>query len=121
MVGTRSSHPVVPPTGAPRASNNQDMMDFMRQMAESMEVLRKQSEDLNTRLTVAEARSSRREREREERREKERRYKVCRWKRSVAPDQQENESTIQGSCRTVQNEEHWKKSHRVESLNGESR
>jgi hypothetical protein len=55
MVGTRSSHPVIPPTGTPGASNNQKMMDFMRQMAESMEVLRKQNEDLNTRLTVAEA------------------------------------------------------------------
>jgi hypothetical protein len=55
MVGKCSSHPVIPPTGAPGASNNQEMMDFIRQMVESMEVLRKQNEDLNTRLTMAEA------------------------------------------------------------------
>ena len=69
-MGTRSSHPVIPPIGAPRASNDQGIVDFMRQVAESMEVLRKQNEDLNTRLTVAEARSSLKEREREERCEK---------------------------------------------------
>jgi hypothetical protein len=47
-------------------------------MAESMEVLRKQNEELNTRLTAAEARSSQKERERAERREKERRDRVRR-------------------------------------------
>jgi hypothetical protein len=72
MMGTCSSHLVIPPTGAPGESNNQEMMDFMRQMVESMEVLRKQNEDLNTRLTVAEAWSNRRERECDESRKKER-------------------------------------------------
>jgi hypothetical protein len=34
------------------------MMEFLKSMAESMEVLRKKNEDLNTRLTAAEAWSS---------------------------------------------------------------
>jgi hypothetical protein len=59
MMETRSSH-LIPPIGAPGASNNQEIMDFMRSMAESIEVLRKQKEEFNTRLTAAEARSSRR-------------------------------------------------------------
>jgi hypothetical protein len=54
MVGTCSSHPLIHPAGASRVSNNQEMVDFMGQVAKSMEVLRKQNEDLNTRLTVAE-------------------------------------------------------------------
>jgi hypothetical protein len=58
MVGTRSSHPLIPPAGTLGASNNQEMVDFMRQMTESMVVLRKQNEDLNMQLTVAKARSS---------------------------------------------------------------
>jgi hypothetical protein len=53
MVGTRSSH-LIPPTGALGASNNQEMMEFVKSMAESMEALRKQNEDLNTRLSAAE-------------------------------------------------------------------
>jgi hypothetical protein len=40
--------------GALGVSNNQDIADFMRQMIESMKALKKQSEDLNTRLTAAE-------------------------------------------------------------------
>jgi hypothetical protein len=120
MVGTHSSHPVIPPTGAPGTSNNQEMKEFMRQMAESMEIMRKQNEDLNTRLTVAEVRSSRRERERKERCEKERRDRVRRGKRAANPDQWDNESKAQGSLPTVQNEEHRKKSRRVESPNGGS-
>jgi hypothetical protein len=55
MVGTHSSHPLHPPPSAPRASNNLKMMEFLKSMAESMKVLRKQNEDLNTKLTVAKA------------------------------------------------------------------
>jgi hypothetical protein len=69
---------------------------------------------------VAEARSSRREREYEESREKEMRDNVRKGKRPIPPGQQDNKSTVQGSCFTIQNEEHREKSHRVESLNGES-
>jgi hypothetical protein len=54
MVGTCSSHPI-PPISAPGASNNQEMMEFMKSMAKSIEVMRKQNGDLNTRLIVAEA------------------------------------------------------------------
>jgi hypothetical protein len=130
MVGTHSSHLVIPLAGALRASasqplitpavtpgvtSNQDIVDFMRQVAESMEVLRNQNEDLNTRLTVVEAQSSRRERECEERREN-----VRRGKRAIALYQQDNESTIEGRLHTVQNEEHHEKSHHVQSPNGES-
>jgi hypothetical protein len=117
MVGKCSSHPVIPPTGAPGASNNQEMMDFIRQMVESMEVLRKQNEDLNTRLTMAEAWSSWKERECEERLKKERRDRIHRGKRTVDSDQQDNESIVQGSHHTVQNKEHHEKSLRVESSN----
>jgi hypothetical protein len=35
-------------------SNNLEMMEFLKFMAESMEVLRKQNEDLNTRLITVE-------------------------------------------------------------------
>ena len=121
MVGTCSLHPMIPPAGTPGASNNQEMTDFMRQMAESVEVLRKQNEDLNTWLTMAKTRSNQREREHEERRKKEWRDNVHRGRRTVAPDQQDNESTVQGSCHTIQNEEHHEKSRHVESPNGESR
>jgi hypothetical protein len=72
MVNTRSSHLLRPPQSAPGASNDSELREFLKNMAESMEVLRKQNEELNTRLTVAEARSSQKERERVERHEKER-------------------------------------------------
>jgi hypothetical protein len=72
MVGTRSSHSLNPPAGALGASNNQDLMEFMKSMAKSMEVFKKQNEDLNTRLTVTEAQNNQKEREHEERRDKER-------------------------------------------------
>jgi hypothetical protein len=60
MVNTRSSHPLQPllsqpPPSAPGASNDPDFRDFLKSMAESMEVLRKQNEELNARLTAAEA------------------------------------------------------------------
>jgi hypothetical protein len=62
---TRSSHPqqpqlMQPPPSAPGASNDPDLRDFLKSMAESMEVLRKQNEELNARITAAEARSSER-------------------------------------------------------------
>jgi hypothetical protein len=66
--------------------NNQGMVDFMRQMTESLEVLKKQNEDLNTRLTVAEARNSRRDREREEWFERERQSHIRKGKRVVDPN-----------------------------------
>lgn len=67
MVNTRSHPPLeIPFSTAVGASNSQDMMDFMKQMIELLDALKKQNEDLNTRLTVAEACNSRREREREE-------------------------------------------------------
>jgi hypothetical protein len=69
-----------------------------------MEVLRKQNEELNARITAAEARSSEKERERAERREKERRDRIHRGKRPVNPRQEDNESTVQGKMRkTVTN------------------
>jgi hypothetical protein len=74
-----------------------------------MEVLRKQNEELNARLTAAEARSSEKERERAERREKERQDRVRRGKRPVNPHQEDNESTVQG-----ENEENRDKSRRVD-------
>jgi hypothetical protein len=62
MVNTHSSHPLPPPTSTPRVSNNPEIQDFLRSMAESMEFLRKQNEDLrkqnenlDTRLTAVEA------------------------------------------------------------------
>jgi hypothetical protein len=93
-----------------------------------MEVLRKQNEELNVRLTTAEAQSSEKERERVKRREKEKREKAHRGKRPVNPCQEDNESTVQG-----ENEENRDKSrrtnggsrrdrtHREESPRGESR
>jgi hypothetical protein len=110
---TRSSHPqqpppVQPPPSAPGASNDPDLRDFLKSMAESMEVLRKQNEELNARLTAAEARSSEKERERAERREKERRDRAHRGKRPVNPRQEDNESTVQG-----ENEENRDKSRRT--------
>jgi hypothetical protein len=68
MVNTRSSHLLCPPPSAPGESNDSELREFLKNMAESMEVLRKQNEELNTRLTVAEARSSQKERELAERR-----------------------------------------------------
>jgi hypothetical protein len=87
---TRSSHPqqpqpMQPPPSAPGASNDPDLRDFLKSMVESMEVLRKQNEELNARITAAEARSSEKERERTERREKERRDRAHREKRPVNP------------------------------------
>jgi hypothetical protein len=73
-----------------------------------MEFLRKQNEELNARLTAAEARSSEKERERVERREKDKRDRVHRGKRHANP-QEDNESTVQG-----ENEEDWDKSRRIE-------
>jgi ribonuclease HI len=73
-----------------------------------MEVLRKQNEELNARLTAAEARSSEKERERAERREKDKRDRIRRGKRPLNP-QGDNESTVQG-----ENEEERSKSHDVE-------
>ena len=71
MVGTRSSHPLNLLASAHGTSSNQEIVDFMKSMVESMEVLKKPNEDLNTRLTIAEAQSSWKEREREERHEQE--------------------------------------------------
>jgi hypothetical protein len=115
---TRSSHPqqpqpMQPPPSAPGASNDPDLRDFLKSMAESMEVLRKQNEELNARITAAEARSSEKEREHAERREKERRDRTHREKRPVNPRQEDNESTVQG-----ENEENRDKSRRT---NGGSR
>jgi hypothetical protein len=92
-----------------------------------MEVLRKQNEELNARITAAEARSSEKERERAERREKERRDRV-REKRLVNPRQEDNESTVQGeneenrdkSCRTNGGSRR-DQTHREESPRQESR
>jgi hypothetical protein len=94
MVNTRSSHLLCPPQSAPGASNDSELREFLKNMAESMEVLRKQNEELNTRLTVAEARSSQKERERVERHEKERQDRIHRGKRPVNPHEEDNESTV---------------------------
>lgn len=48
-----------------------------------MEVLKKQSEDLNTRLTAIEGRNSQRDQELEERRERERRERIRRGKQPL--------------------------------------
>ena len=64
MVNTCSSHPLHPPPSTPGASNNLELMDFLKSTTESMEVLRKQNEDLNTRLTVAKAWNSQKNKER---------------------------------------------------------
>jgi hypothetical protein len=53
--------------GALEVPNNQHMAEFMRRMIESIELLRKQNEDLNTRLIAAEGRNGRRDCEHEER------------------------------------------------------
>ena len=59
MVNTRSHPPPeIPFSAATGASNNQDMTDFMKRMTKSLEALKKQNEDLNTWLTVMEARNS---------------------------------------------------------------
>jgi hypothetical protein len=118
MVNTCSSHPLQPhslqpPPSAPKASNSPELADFLKSMAESMEVLRKQNEELNAWLTVAEARSSQKERERVERHEKEWRDRVHRGKRFVNSHQEDNEITIQG-----ENEENRDKSFIVETHNG---
>jgi hypothetical protein len=86
-----------------------------------MEALEKQNEELNTRLTAAEARSSQKERECEERHEKEMRDRVHQGKWPVDPEQQDNESTVQGDRCTLQNEEHHDKSPHVKSPNDGSR
>jgi hypothetical protein len=98
MVNTRSSHPLLPPPSqpspsAPGASNEPDLRDFLKFMAESMEFLRKQNEELNARLTAGEARSSEKERERDERREKDKRDRIHRGKRHANP-QEDNESIV---------------------------
>jgi hypothetical protein len=92
-----------------------------------MEFLRKQNEELNARLTAAEARSSEKERERAERREKDKQDRIRRGKRHANP-QEDNESTVQGenvedrdkSCR-IEGESRRDRSHREESPRGESR
>jgi hypothetical protein len=117
-----------PPPSAPGASNDPDLRDFLKSMAESMEVLRKQNEELNARITAAEARSSEKERERAERREKERRDRTHLEKRPVNPCQEDNESTVQGeneenrgkSCRTNEGSR-MDRTHREESPRQESR
>jgi hypothetical protein len=116
MVNTRSSHPLQPqllqpPLSAPGVSSSPELADFLKSMVESMEVLRKQNEELNARLTAAEARSS----------EKERRDRVHREKRLVNPNQQDHESTVQRGRRMIHDEEHRNKSRRVESPNRGSR
>ena len=62
MVGTLSTHllhrPVQPPSSIPRGSNNPKLVEFLKHMAESMEVLKKQNEELSARFTVAEARNT---------------------------------------------------------------
>ena len=79
MVRTHSTHslhhPVQPPFDIPRASNNPGLAKFLKQMVESMEVLRKKNEELNARFTTPEAQ---REKESAERREKERWERVHR-------------------------------------------
>jgi hypothetical protein len=54
---------------ADAGTSSQEMAEFMRQMVESMEVLKKQNEDLNTRLMATETRNVNREQERERRQE----------------------------------------------------
>jgi hypothetical protein len=116
MVNTCSSHPSRTFPSAPEVSNDPELREFLKNMTESMEVLRKQNEELNTRLTTIEARSSEKERECAERREKERRDRVHRGKRPVNPHQEDNEITVQG-----ENEENRDKSRRVKTHNGGSR
>ena len=62
MVRTQSTHPlhpsVQPSIDIPGASNNPGLAEFLKQMAESMEVLNKQNEELNARFTAAEARNA---------------------------------------------------------------
>ena len=50
-----------------------------------MEALKKQNEDLNTRLTIAEGRNNRRDREREERCERDKHAQIRKGKRHVDP------------------------------------
>jgi transcription termination factor Rho len=133
MVNTRSSHPLQPnplqpPPSAPGASNSPELAVFLKSMAESMEVLKKQNEELNVRLTAAEAQSSEKERERAERREKDRRDRLHCGKRHVNPHQEDNESTVQGEneenrdkSRRVDGGSRRDRSHREESPRGESR
>ena len=104
MVNTRSSHPVQPPS-IPGASNNLELMDFLKSMAESIEVLKKQNKDLNTRLTAAEARNSQKEKECTERSRKEKQDRIHQGKWIVNPNHQDNESIVQGRSRTIPNEE----------------
>jgi hypothetical protein len=91
MVNTCSSHLLRPPPSAPGVSNDLELREFLKNMMESMEVLRKQNEELNTRLIVAEARSGQKERECAERREKERRDRIHLGKWPVNPYEEDNE------------------------------
>jgi hypothetical protein len=92
-----------------------------------MEFLKKQNEELNARLTAAEARSSEKQRERAECREKDKRDRVHHGKRHANP-QEDNESTVQGeneedrdkSCR-IEGGSQRDRSHREESPCGDSR
>jgi hypothetical protein len=120
MVNTRSSHPLRPPPSASGASNDPELKEFLKNMAKSMEVLRKQNEDLNTRLTAVEAHSSQKERERTKRREKERQDRFHREKRPVNPDREDNESMVQGDRQTIHDGRHHDKSRCVETENGRS-
>jgi hypothetical protein len=54
MVNTRSSQLLRPTPNAPGASNDPELADFLKSMAKSMEVLRKQNEELNARLMTVE-------------------------------------------------------------------
>jgi hypothetical protein len=70
-------------------------------MIESLEALKKQDEDFNTWLAVAEALNSGRDGESEERRERERQSQIHRGKRVVDPNQQDDESAIRESHNTT--------------------
>jgi hypothetical protein len=78
------------------------MAKFMRQMIESMEVLRKENEDLNMRLMAIEGRNGRKDRECEERQ----RERIRKGKQTINHDQ-DGESLVQGG----QKRSHPKKAH----------
>ena len=122
MVHTCSTHPlhhpVQPPLNIPGGSNNSGLAEFLKQMAESMEVLRKQNEELNAQFTAAE---TQREKESAERREKERRDRVHRGKQITNPHLEDNESTVQERSQRRREEEAPSKSRREEEPNSEAR
>ena len=77
MVRTCSTHPlhhpVQPPPDIPGGSNDPGLAEFLKQMTESIEVLRRQNEELSAQFTTAEAQK---EKESAERHGKERRDEV---------------------------------------------